>query len=174
MIGVLSDRKHTMGLLQRVARLPGQFVGRSPFGGTRTVHRLPIWKTGWRTVRNFRTPLEILESVFADGEDLKYLDVPFCTPILFLRDPELIREITVETAMDGDFDRDTLPTQGIGRVVGKENLLYSQGETWRRHKGAVVKPFGTRAVQTPEVFKDLEIITAGPRSRRKLTRWPSG
>lgn len=108
------------------------------------------------TLANFRTPLKILDAVFRDGEDLKFLDVPGFPPILFLRDPELIREITVETSNNGDFERDTLPTQGIGRVVGSQNLLYLQGADWKEHKAAAVRPLGTRAVQTVEVFHDLE------------------
>jgi cytochrome P450 len=145
-----------MNLLTRLKNLPRQLQGRNPFTGTLKVERLPLLDTALVTLRNFRTPLHILDFVFQDDGDLKYLDVPGFPPLLFLRDPELIRLITVETANEGDFDRDTLPTQGIGRVVGKENLLYAQGETWRRHKGAVARPFGTRAVQTPEVFHDLE------------------
>src|SRR5262249_24290474 len=137
-------------------RVPDQFRGRSPFAGTLPVQRLPLIRSGLVTASNFRTPLRILDFVFNDDGDLKYLDVPGFPPFLFVRDPELICKITVETALDGAFDRDTLPTQGIGRVVGKENLLYSQGEVWRKHKGAVVRPLGTIAVQTEEVFHDLE------------------
>jgi cytochrome P450 len=145
-----------MRLLQRLKRLPGQLVGRNPFAGTLPVQQLPLASMGLVTIRNFRTPLRILDFVFRDDDDLKYLDVPGFPLMLFVRNPELIRTITVETALDGAFDRDTLPTQGIGRVVGKENLLYSQGEVWRKHKGAVVRPLGTVAVRTAEVFHDLE------------------
>jgi len=145
-----------MRLFERLQRIPAQLRGRSPFAGTLPIERLPLIRTGLVTARNCRTPLRILDFVFQDDGDLKYLDVTGFPPILFVRNPELIRKITVETALDGAFDRDTLPTQGIGRVVGKENLLYSQGEVWRKHKGAVVRPLGTIAVQTEEVFHDLE------------------
>ena len=145
-----------MRLSTRLTRLPGQLLGRNPFAGTQPVRRLPLVATGMVTARHFRTPLKILDFVFRDDCDLKYLDVPGFPPILFVRDPELIRKITVETALDGAFDRDTLPTQGIGRVVGPDNLLYSQGDVWRKHKGVVVRPLGTVAVQTAEVFHDLE------------------
>src|SRR5262245_38142569 len=148
--------RQPMPLFQRLKRIPCHLFGRSPFAGTLPVQRLPLVRTGLVTARNFRTPLRILDFVFRDDGDLKYLDVPGFPRILFVRDPELIRKIAVETALDGPFDRDTLPTQGIGRVVGKENLLYSQGEVWRKHKGAVVRPLGTIAVQTEEVFHDLE------------------
>src|SRR5262245_4241822 len=114
-----------MTLLARLKRLPGQLLGRSPFRGALKVERLLILSTAFLTMRNFRTPLRILDAVFNDDRDLKYLDVPGFPPILFIRDPEIIRTIAVETANQGDFDRDTLPTQGIARTVGGGNLLYS-------------------------------------------------
>src|SRR5262249_1085861 len=135
---------------------PGQFLWQNPFLGSRKTHRLPILETALVTLRHFRTPLRILDHVFDDDHDLKYLDVPSFPPILFIRDPELIRIIAVETANHGAFDRDTLPTQGIARVVGGRNLLYAQGELWRKHRAAAARPFGTGAVQTPDVFHDME------------------
>ena len=145
-----------MGVTQRIRRLPAQLARRNPFSGSLDVAPLALFSLARLTARNFRTPLQILEGVFEDDRDLKYVDVPGFPPILFVRDPEVIREITSGTALKGDFDRDTLPTQGIGRVVGTENLLYSQGETWRVHKGAVARPFGAQAVQVPEVFQGIE------------------
>src|SRR5262245_47766468 len=130
-----------MNFLTRLKRLPGQLVGRNPFSGSLAVERLPLLLTGLTTVRHFRTPLKILDYVFRGDGDLKYVDVPGFPPILFVRDPELIRTITVETANKGNFDRDTLPTQGIARVVGGSNLLYSQGDTWKRHRVAASRPF---------------------------------
>lgn len=145
-----------MGLLHRLRRLPGQFTGKNPLAGTMRVERLPLLSTAAVTLRNFRTPLRILDSVFKDDCDLKYLDVPGFPPILFIRDPEMIRSITLETANEGNFDRDTLPTQGIARVVGGQNLLYSQGDTWRRHRAAASRPFGATVVQTPDVYHNME------------------
>jgi cytochrome P450 len=147
-----------MSLWTRLSRIPRQLAGHSPFGGTLRARRLPLLKTLRVTGRNLSTPLKILDHVFADDEsgDLQYIDVPGIPPILFVRDPELIRLITVGTANAGDFDRDTMPTGGIGRVVGKNNLLYSQGDRWHKHKLTVARTFGTKAVQTPEVFHELE------------------
>jgi cytochrome P450 len=145
-----------MDLVARLKRLLGQLLWQNPFPGTRPVHRLPLLRTGLHTLRHFRTPLRILDAVFADDRDLKYLDVPGFPPILFVRDPELIRAVAVETANGGAFDRDTLPTQGVARVVGGRNLLFAQGELWRKHRTAAARPFGTGAVQTPDVFHDIE------------------
>lgn len=146
-----------MGLLSRLKRLPGQLRGRNPFAGTLRTERLPLVSTAVVTARHFREPLRILDHVFRDNGDLKFLDVPGFPPILFVRDPELIRAITLGTANGGPFDRDTLPTQGIGRVVGTRNLLYSQGDLWKRQRSVVARPFGTQAVLTPDVFHGIEL-----------------
>ena len=137
-----------MPFLARLTRLPGQLFGRNPFPGTLPAYRLPLLDTAFATLRHFRTPLRILDHVFRDGGDLKCLDVPGFPPILFVRDPEFIRAVTVETANQGAFERDTLPTQGIARVVGGRNLLYAQGDLWKKHRTAAAKPFGTGAVQS--------------------------
>lgn len=145
-----------MRLRTRLRRLPGQLLGRNPFGGSLPVARLPVARMGWLTARRFRTPLAILDYVFRDDEDLKFLDAPGFPPILFVRNPALIRAITLETANQGAFDRDTLPTQGIARVVGGRNLLYSQGDIWRQHRAAAARPFGATAMLTPETFRHME------------------
>ena len=152
----MASRHSDMNLLARLKRLPDQLGGGSPFAGSLRVDRLPLIQTALVVMRHFRTPLRILDFVFRDDRDLKYLEVPGFRPILFIREPELIRAIAVETANNGAFDRDTLPTQGIGRVVGTENLLYAQGGQWRRQKGAAARPFGSTTVHTAEVFQDLE------------------
>lgn len=145
-----------MGLLARLRALPGQLLWRNPFPGTLRAHRLPVLETGLVALRHFRTPLRILDHVFKTDTDLAYLDVPGFPPILFVRDPELIRAVTVNTANDGAFDRDALPTQGIARVVGAQNLLYAVGSVWKRHRTAAARAFGMGAVQTPLVFQNME------------------
>jgi cytochrome P450 len=145
-----------MGLLARLRRLPGQLAGATPFGGTLRPQPVPLAAAGFAVLRHFRTPLRILDFVFRGGGHLKYLDVPFFPPILFVRDPEIIRQITLRTANQHDFDRDTLPTQGIARVVGGRNLLYAQGELWKRHRAAAAPPFGAGAMRTVDVFHDME------------------
>jgi cytochrome P450 len=145
-----------MGLLTRLRRLPGQLGGTNPFPGTLRARPVPLLDTGFATLRHFRTPLRILDFVFRDGGHLKYLDVPGFPPILFVRDPEVVRQVALRTANQGDFDRDTLPTQGIARVVGGRNLLYAQGEVWKRHRTAAAPPFGAGAVRSAGVFHDIE------------------
>jgi cytochrome P450 len=146
-----------MGPLARLKALPGQLLWRNPFPGTLRAHRLPVLETGLLALRHFREPLRILEHVFREDRDLAYLDVPAFPPILFVRHPELIRAVTIGTANGGPFDRDTLPTQGIARVVGGQNLLYAQGDVWKKHRSAAARTLGAGAVQTPEVFRDMEL-----------------
>jgi len=150
-----------MGLVARLRRLPAQLDGRSPFRGTLRPRPVPLLDAGFTTLRHFRTPLRILDFVFRRGGHLHYLDVPFFPPILFVRDPEVIRQVTLRTANQGDFDRDTLPTQGIARVVGGRNLLYAQGEVWKRHRTAAAPPFGAGAVRSADVFHDIERAIRG-------------
>ncbi len=145
-----------MGLSTRLARLPAQLLGERPFAGTLPVEPLPVFATALLTARHFRTPLRILDYAFRGDGDLKSLDVPGFPPILFVRDPEVIRAVTLGTANGGDFDRDTLPTQGIARVVGGRTLLFAQGDAWRKHRAAAARPFGMGAVQTAEVYRDIE------------------
>jgi len=116
-----------MSILRRIKYLPSQILRKNPFSGSMKVVRLTVLETVRVTARFFRNPLKILDYVFQDDQDLKFFDLPGFNPILFIRDPEMIRQITLETANGGDFDRDTLPTQGIGRVVGKNSLLYATG-----------------------------------------------
>ena len=145
-----------MGLLTRLRRLPAQLDGAGPFRGTLRPHPVPLLDAAVVTFRHFRTPLRILDWVFRRGGHLHSLDVPGFPPILFVRDPEVIRQITLRTANHHDFDRDTLPTQGIARVVGGRNLLYAQGEVWKRHRAAAAPPFGAGAVRSADVFHDIE------------------
>ena len=146
-----------MPLLTRLSRLPAQLQRASPFAGTLPIERLSILPTAVTVARHFRSPLRILDYVFRGDGDLKYLDVPLFPPILFVCDPELIRLITVETANQGDFDRDTLPTQGISRVVGGSNLLFAQGEVWKKHRAAAAKVFGASHFQDTAVYHDMEM-----------------
>jgi cytochrome P450 len=143
-------------MLARLRRLPGQLAGTSPFRGPLRPRPVPLLDAAVWTFRHFRTPLRILDRVFRAGGHLHSLDVPGFPPILFVRDPEVIRQVTLRTANSGDFDRDTLPTQGIARVVGGRNLLYAQGEVWKKHRAAAAPPFGAGAVRSADVFHDLE------------------
>lgn len=145
-------------LKRRVLRLPGQLVGRNPFSGTIEVERLPTFKSIFYTVRNIWEPLSIIDNAFKNGSDLSYLDIPGFGPILYLREPELMKEILAQTGQNREFERDGLETGGIGRIVGEENLLRSEGEDWKRHKKALAKPLSMNVVGSPKVYEEMERI----------------
>ena len=147
-----------VSVMARLKRFPGQLLGVNPFSGDIEVERLPTMRFGASTIANLHNPLKILDRAFACGSDFSYLDVPGFSPIMFLSDPEMAREILVQTAHKGDFERDSLTTQGIKRVTGAESLLTVNDDAWRAQKAALAPVFGGRAVHTPEVYAELDEI----------------
>lgn len=145
-------------LKRRALRLPGQLLGRNPFSGTIDVERLPTFASLYHTIRNIWDPLGIIDKAFENGGDLSYLDIPGFGPILYVREPELMKEVLAQTGQNREFERDGLETGGIGRIVGEENLLRSQGEDWKRHKKALAKPLSMSVVGSPKVYEDMERI----------------
>lgn len=155
--------------VRRLARVPGQLLGTSPFGGTIQPTRIPVlrWKSRpalpfphpW----NYNRPLDILESYFADAESeagpgrhSRYLDVPGLEPVLVTRDPRLIRAIAAETGdKPGQFDRDPMPSVGIARATGRDTLLFSNGPFWKRQKLLAAPPFGKTTLFQPEQFHEF-------------------
>lgn len=142
---------------RRLANLPRQLCGRSPFEGDIRPSRVPLFPPGsgrpalpfphpW----NYREPLRILDAYFwradeetGSGRHNRYLEVPGFPPVLVTRDPGLIRAITTNTGdREGQFDRDTLPSTGIARATGKDTLLFSNGPAWRRQRKLAASPFG--------------------------------
>lgn len=147
-----------------------QMLGESPFPGTLNPSRVPLLiPSGVRKSLpfphpwNFREPIEILESLFVDadaergsGRHTVYLSLPGIAPFLVTRDPQLIRAITVETGdKEGQFDRDTLPSDGIARATGSDSLLYSNGSQWRHQKKLAASPFGKSTLFQPESFEEF-------------------
>src|SRR6267142_1593879 len=101
--GFLAMLRERVPGLARIARLPRQLLGRSPFAGDIRPRRVRLlWhrkgsKRGslpfphpW----NYREPIGIMEAFFHDaqgepdgGEHNAYLEVPGFAPILMTRDP---------------------------------------------------------------------------------------
>jgi cytochrome P450 len=160
---------HVPGV-RRVAHLPRQLLGISPFAGDIRPTRVPLfWPGSGRPTLpfphpwNYDQPIRILESYFwnADaergpGRHNRYLDVPMFAPILVTRDPRVIRAIATETGdREGQFDRDTLPSTGIARATGQDTLLYANGPFWRRQKKLAAPPFGKTTLFQPEEFHEF-------------------
>ena len=156
--------------MRRLACLPRQLIGASPFKGTIRPTRIPLLRLrGGRPALpfphpwNYDRPLDILESYFwnADnetgpGRHTRYLEVPGFAPVLVTRDPRLIRAITAETGdKPGQFDRDSLPSVGIARATGADTLLFANGPLWRRQKMLSAPPFGKTTLFQPEQFHEF-------------------
>src|SRR5439155_3328313 len=156
--------------LRRIARLPRQLLGISPFtGGIRPTRVRLFWPGSGRPTLpfphpwNYDEPIRILETYFwgadaeqGSGKHNRYLEVPGFAPVLVTRDPRIIRAIATETGdREGQFDRDTLPSVGIARATGKDTLLFSNGPTWRRQKKLSAPPFGKTTLFQPEQFHEF-------------------
>lgn len=151
-------------------RLLRQMRGLCPFEGTLATSRVPLFRA--RSPRptlpfphpwNFQEPLKILETIFSGADDEvgsarhnRFLEIPGLDPFFFTRDPQVIRAITVNTGdLAGQFDRDTLPSDGIARATGRDSLLYSNGPAWRTQKKLAASPFGKSTLFQPENFDEF-------------------
>ncbi len=143
----------------------------SPFRGSLVPTRIPLLApfSGRPTLPfphpwNFTRPLSILETYFwnADeetgaGRHNRYLRVAGLAPVLVTRDPRVIRAISQETGeKPGQFDRDTLPSEGIARATGEDTLLYANGESWKNQKKLAMPPFARTTLFQPEKFHEFE------------------
>lgn len=157
-----------MGKLRQIVR---SVLRRHPFAGEVVPTRVPIvtLSSGRPTLPfphpwNYQEPLRILETYFwgADavsgyGRHNRYLDVPGMAPVLVTRDPRVIRAIAAATGdKPGEFDRDTLPTDGIARATGADTLLYANGAEWKTQKKLSTPPFARTTLFQPEYFHEFE------------------
>jgi cytochrome P450 len=156
----------------RLAQLSRQLRRKSPFGGSISPGRVPLFApfAGRPSLPfphpwNYHEPLRILDTFFhgADSEQdfgarhNRYLDVPGFMPVLVTRDPAIIKAISAATGdKPGQFDRDTLPIGGIARATGKLTLIASNGAEWRAQKQMAAPPFAKSTLFQPEVFEEFE------------------
>ena len=155
---------------RRIERMPRQLLRISPFSGDVRPARVPLFapRSGRPTLPfphfwNYNEPIRILETYFWGAEAQegserhnRYLEVPGFAPVLVTRDPGIIRAISTETGnRQGQFDRDTRPSQGIARATGKDSLLYANGPTWKRQKRLSTPPFGRTTLFQPEQFHEF-------------------
>lgn len=156
--------------LRALSRLPGQLMCINPFGGDCKPTRVPLFFQFGRSTTpfphpwNYQRPIDILASFFHGAEKLqgprrhnRYLDMPGFAPVLVSRDPAVIRAILTETGdREGQFDRDTLPSQGIARATGNDTLLFGNGSLWRTQRKASAAPFGKTALFQIDIFCDFQ------------------
>ncbi len=163
--------KKSSKLARRLRRFGKYVQGISPFEGDIKPTRVPLIKFGsgrptmpfphpW----NYRRPLDLLSTFFwgADAEEgsgrhNRYLEVPLLAdPVYVTRDYQVIKVVTHETGdKPGEFDRDTLPTDGIARATGSDTLLYANGPFWREQKRLAAAPFGKTTLFQPEQFHEF-------------------
>ena len=168
-----------------LARLLRQLLGINPFGGDCRPTRIPIlfqWSRPtlpFPTPWNFHRPVSILQSYFTSAEKTpgagrhnRYLDIPGLPPVFVSRDPQIIRAILTATGdKEGQFDRDTLPSQGIARATGEDTLLFGNGSLWRQQRKASAAPFGKTALFQVDVFCEFEeTFRRTVRQRLKILR----
>jgi cytochrome P450 len=165
------DSERSSSGYRRLAGLPRQIRGVSPFAGDIVPSRVPVFALGsgrptlpfphpW----NYHDPIRVLESCFhgadlieGSGRHSRYLDIPGFTPFLITRDPGLIRAIMLETGdRTGQFNRDVLPFVGIAQATGKNTLLSSNGPTWRRQRKLAATPFTRTKLFNVERFAEFE------------------
>jgi putative hemolysin len=133
--------------------------------------RVPLYIPGqtlpFPTPFNVRTPLKILDTYWhgADKETgsarhNRVIKLPGFGAVLVTRDPKVIRAILTQTGeKDGEFDRDTAPSEGIAASTQKEedldSLLFGNGMHWRESRKIASGPFGKMVIFQDSVFEDF-------------------
>lgn len=153
-----------MSIGQWSRRTLRQVGRRSPFEGDVVPSRVPLLGWGRPSLPfphpgNYTEPIRILDSFFWGLDGLqgsarhnRYLDVPGLDTVLVTREPAVIKAILSATGdKAGQFERDTMPTDGIARATGEDSLLYSNGPLWRRQKKVSAAPFSRTSL-----FQDVE------------------
>jgi len=142
----------------------------SPFSGDISPTRIPLFAFGSDRASlpfphpwNYKQPIKILESYFWKSKNEidsdkhnRYLKIIGFPPVFVTRDPQVIQSIAMNTGdKEGQFDRDTLPSEGIARATGKDSLLYSNGAVWKRQKKLSSSPFRKSTLFQPEQFQEF-------------------
>lgn len=155
---------------ERLRRFFKQLRRISPFEGDIKPARVPLLApfSGRPTLPfphpwNYREPITLLDTYFhgadsvqGSGRHNRYLDFPGFAPVLVSRDTGVIRAVTHNTGdKPGQYDRDTMPTDGIARATGKDTLLYANGWFWREQKKLAAPPFGKTTLFQPEQFEEF-------------------
>lgn len=153
-----------------------QLRGASPFEGDIAPSRVSLFGWGRPALPfphpwNYTEPIRILDSFFHGVDGLegsarhnRCLDLPGLDPVLVTREPAVIKAILSATGdKPGEFERDTMPTDGIARATGEDSLLYSNGPLWRRQKKASAAPFSRS-----NLFREVEFHAFESTFRRTI------
>ena len=142
---------------------------KNPFDGDCLPSRVPLFglsRPSWPFPHlwNYKEPIRILDSYFyrvehlpESGQHNRYFEIPGFPTVLITRDPTVIKPILFATGdKPGQFDRDTLPTDGIARATGEDSMLYANGPLWRAQKKLAAPSFGRANLFNPETLGDFE------------------
>ena len=156
-------------------------IRKNPFDGDSLPSRVPLFSSGRGCLPfphpwNFRSPIKILASYYHGVADLpafaknnRYLDIPGFPTVLVSRDPDIIKAILFDTGdKHGQFDRDTLPTDGIARLTGEDTMLYANGEFWRLQKKLAAPSFGRANLFQPDTLAEFEQTFRNTAAERML------
>ncbi len=153
----------------RVSRILNQLRCKSPFDGDCLPSRVSFFGWGRPSLPfphlwNYKEPIRILDGYFHNVEHLsqsgkhnRYFEVPALPTVLVTRDPAVIKPILFATGdKPGQFDRDTMPTDGIARATGEDSMLYANGPLWRAQKKLAAPSFGRSNLFQPETLGEFE------------------
>lgn len=153
----------------RLNRILKQLRCCNPFDGDCLPSRVSFF--GWNRpslpfphLWNYKEPIRILDGYFHQvdhlshaGKHNRYFEVPAFPTVLVTRDPTVIKPILFATGdKPGQFDRDTMPTDGIARATGEDSMLYANGSLWRAQKKLAAPSFGRSNLFQPETLSEFE------------------
>lgn len=119
---------------------------------------------------NYKRPIDLMRSYYwgahpgqGSGQFSRYLYTPgMPSPVLITCDMGLLKAITHDTGdKEGQFNRSTLPTDGIARGTGEDTLLYANGKKWRDQKKLAAPPFGKTTLFKPDAFHEFQATFHG-------------
>lgn len=154
---------------QRINRILNQTRCINPFDGDCLPSRVSLFAWGRPSLPfphlwNYKEPIRILDGYFhnvdylsTSGKHNRYFEVPGFPTVLVTRDPTVIKPILFATGdKPGQFDRDTVPTDGIARATGEDSMLYANGPLWRAQKKLAAPSFGRSNLFNPDTLSEFE------------------
>jgi len=155
--------------MNSITRFLKQLRLQNPFNGDCLPSRVSLFgvaRPSWPFPHlwNFKEPIRILDTYFHQVDQLpasarhnRYFEIPGFPTVLITRDPTVIKPILFATGdKPGQFDRDTLPTDGIARATGEDSMLYANGPLWRAQKKLAAPSFGRANLFKPETLSEFE------------------
>ncbi|OAD56684.1 Cytochrome P450 9e2 [Eufriesea mexicana] len=101
---------------------------------------IPVFGTSWKFIFRVLSFHDYFKFVYNYYPDVRYVGtMDFFTPVLFIRDPELIKEIGVKN-FDNFPDRRGFVTEEMDPIFGK-NVFSLKGDRWREMRNVLSPSF---------------------------------